>query len=424
MFYKTIENDAAKRANSEDWSFRLSLLFIGFAREGVSVDTKYSQNLDLAREGGLKISKMSDGELAKIGSYQFDDKSQKYTLTLTGTTKFDTLPAGVTSETSAKGEVVLSSAEPFKISRIIHRGADNTLTDSGYQIVLGGKKVDKVTTIATPASVAPVNAPMDVKEKRMLEKGLPDALFFLGHVRDLKINHLVELLSKQDFDGAKTYLESITIQLKNGSTGKMETYTTLKKNLLANWDKAASFTTYMYGNRASKSKQEFTQEFVDSKVRKPDVVRAEKRLAAKYGINIEVPESAFSHQANGKIEAKSTEDIFPNQDKTISCFSTPLGGLHRIDTYDNNVTVSSKTVLIDDEAGRSQIFDATLKTTVETKGILAQVAKLNTYLGARGAVTVEQYKAYLVSGDVSKLGVAGLKEEKKPVFFEARAMIQ
>jgi hypothetical protein len=37
---------------------------------------------------------------------------------------------------------------------------------------------------------------------------------------------------------------------------------------------------------------------------------------------------------------------------------------------------------------------------------------------------LEQYKEYLVTGNVSKLGISGLTETKKPIFFEGRAMIQ
>lgn len=109
---------------------------------------------------------------------------------------------------------------------------------------------------------------------------------------------------------------------------------------------------------------------------------------------------------------------------TVSCFATPLNGLHRIDTYDASVSVSSKTATVSDVALKSQIVEATLKSTVDSMGIKGQVAKLNAFLGAKGVVTLEQYKAYLVSGDIAKLGVLGLTETKKPVFFEARAMIQ
>jgi hypothetical protein len=102
----------------------------------------------------------------------------------------------------------------------------------------------------------------------------------------------IELLAKQDFDGAKAYLESITIQIKN-SSGKVENYTTLKNKLLANWDKAPFFTTHMYGSTNSRKKQEFTQKYVDGQIRTPNVIRAENKIAQKYGITMATPESNF-----------------------------------------------------------------------------------------------------------------------------------
>jgi hypothetical protein len=73
----------------------------------------------------------------------------------------------------------------------------------------------------------------------------------------------------------------------------METYITLKNNLLKNWNKADSFLTYMYGSRKSKASQEFTQEYVDTNVRTQQTITAEDRLAQKQGITLGASESEF-----------------------------------------------------------------------------------------------------------------------------------
>jgi hypothetical protein len=65
---------------------------------------------------------------------------------------------------------------------------------------------------------------------------------------------------------------------------------------------------------------------------------------------------------------------------TVSCFATPLKGLHRIDTYDASVSVSSKVVVVEDVRLKEQLLASTLNSTTDKRGILAQVGKLNTYL--------------------------------------------
>lgn len=65
---------------------------------------------------------------------------------------------------------------------------------------------------------------------------------------------------------------------------------------------------------------------------------------------------------------------------TVSCFATPLNGLHRIDTYDASVSVSSKIVVVENSTLKEQLFASTLNSTTDKRGIRAQVAKLNAYL--------------------------------------------
>lgn len=225
------------------------------------------------------------------------------------------------------------------------------------------------------------------KEAReRLDGALPEQLFFLGHKNDPSIKGFVKLLAEQDFAGAKAYLEKKPLQSTIPATGntetRTETYTTITKSLLANWDKVASFTTYMYGSANSREKQEYTQQFVDAKVRQANTLRAEEKIAAKYGIKAGMPESVFKIGSGEKFASTTTDTIFPEQEMTVSCFSTPNPGLHRLDTYTGSVSISTKSASITDETMKEQIARATLKAIPgKTAGINYQVEKLNAYLG-------------------------------------------
>jgi hypothetical protein len=82
VFFRSIEADAAQRANAGEWSFRLSPLFIGFGREGVSVSSQYSENMNLAAAAGVEVRKLSSKEMEDFGVYVYDKSSKNYILTL------------------------------------------------------------------------------------------------------------------------------------------------------------------------------------------------------------------------------------------------------------------------------------------------------------------------------------------------------
>lgn len=119
--------------------------------------------------------------------------------------------------------------------------------------------------------------------------------------------------------------------------------------------------------------------------------------------------------------------MFPGQEMTIACFATPSPGLHRIDTYDASVSISAKKVMITDAAYKAEIVESTIKNVgPDSKGVLGQLKKLNAFLASNGVkevVALDQYKQYLITSDISKLGVAKLTATKTPAFFEGRALI-
>lgn len=109
----------------------------------------------------------------------------------------------------------------------------------------------------------------------------------------------------------------------------------------------------------------------------------------------------------------------------MACFATPLGGAHRLDTYDGSVSIMGKTELVKTSTEKEAILRVIRNNTTESKGLGAHLAGLNTFLAGKATVNMDQYIAYLASGDITKLGVPGLNVQpgKEPKVFEGRAMI-
>lgn len=271
---------------------------------------------------------------------------------------------------------------------------------------------------AVTSKIASTNKVSSISEARnKVSQELSHLLFFAGHSNEPAFKNIVQKISRQDFDGAKTLVE----QLQKGK------YKTLATSMLKAWDSVASFPTHMYGSASGRSKQEYTQAYVDARVRKSDTIRAEVALAKQSGISHATPEASLKMNPKEKYVAINTADMFPGQEMTIACFATPSPGLHRIDTYDASVSISAKKVMITDAGYKSDIVESTIKNVgPDSKGVLGQLKKLNTFLASNGVkevVTLDQYKQYLITSDISKLGVAKLTSIKAPAFFEGRALI-
>jgi len=270
-------------------------------------------------------------------------------------------------------------------------------------------------TVSKASTVEKVSSISEARNKVSSE--LSHLLYFVGHSAEKEFKEIVRMISRQDFDGAKVLVQGL-------QKGK---YKSLATSMLNSWDSVASFPTHMYGSKESRAKQEFTQKYVDAHVRKVDTVRAEERLAKQSGIQNAAPESALKLNPAEKYTTTTTAEMFPGQEMTIACFSTPRLGLHRIDTFDASVVVSTKKVDITDAAYKAEIVDSTLKFVgPDTKGVLGQLKKLNLFLSSnevKEPVTLAQYRDYLITGDISKLGVEKLTANKAPAFFEGRALI-
>lgn len=149
--------------------------------------------------------------------------------------------------------------------------------------------------------------------------------------------------------------------------------------MLQKWDSIASFNTFTYGSRQTRAitLERLDKDFVAQKVRTPGVIRAENELAKKLGITQHVSEEQLQ---TDRYTPESPATRFQGQEMTLSSFATPLNGLHRIDTYDGAIMMSSKMVTISSESHKRQIVDATLKNVTNGKGIDKQVTDLNSWL--------------------------------------------
>jgi hypothetical protein len=108
----------------------------------------------------------------------------------------------------------------------------------------------------------------------------------------------------------------------------------------------------MYGKRDSRTKEKLNQSSIDGKIRTPDLLSAEKRLAQKVGISHSVSEDTFRIEAIGYHEPIQVAQIpeFVGQSMTLSVFATPSivengkkkTGVHRIDTMDGSIAMSQQ----------------------------------------------------------------------------------
>ncbi|NCP76982.1 hypothetical protein GW830_02470 [bacterium] len=175
-------------------------------------------------------------------------------------------------------------------------------------------------------SFSPVNNPEPLTEtplsvvnfraENLASEYISEKLFFMGHNKDFE--KLVKLLGRQDFEGARVWLENMS---KKGK------YRTLAKILLVEKTPMETWSSYMYGSSESRSKQAYTQKYADEKVRTKATVHAEERLAKTLNITLS-PERDEKFRI-GKddvftpIQASAIPE-YAGQEMTIACFSTPI----------------------------------------------------------------------------------------------------
>lgn len=289
-----------------------------------------------------------------------------------------------------------------------------------------GEKYDLTFEKSSASSLEP-QKPQDVlkirnRPENLASKSFAEKLFAIGHSKNRNWQKLTTLLSSQDFEGAKALL--VKMSEKKGPSGKVA------QSLLSDSTPMNTWTSYMYGSSASRSKEVFSQKYADKAIRTGATVQAENRLAKKLGMALPPSDEAeFRVKAGEKFEAKQASDVYQGQEMTIACFATPKGGAHRLDTYDGSVTVN-KPKTITNTSEKLSIIQGISDHTAKTAGVEQQLNKLNEFIRANkgqdvSVVSKENYIKYLAYGDINMLGVPGLELQtgKEPKVFEGRAMI-
>lgn len=267
-----------------------------------------------------------------------------------------------------------------------------------------------------PQNPETVKTAREIKEV-ITDKSLAAKLYnIVGHSNPTVFKPLLDAVNARDEAAVKKALEGLT-KAKYGG---------LAKELEADIANYQTWTTYMYGSRASRNLDNPSQAGAD-KMRTPDVLRAEERLAKAAGITSSgIAESDFRVNAKEKHTPVQVSNVYPDQAITVSVFATPKGGQHRIDSFDGSIALSQKQAKIADGEYRNQLIDAIAKSS-GNGGVKSQVDKLNTFLtkNKKKEVTLEQYVQFLKDGNINSLRVAELSVQKgkETQVFEGRSMI-
>lgn len=115
--------------------------------------------------------------------------------------------------------------------------------------------------------------------------------------------------------------------------------------------------------------------------------------------------------------------LVPGQTLGVSVFATPLGGTHRIDKFDGSVQVGGN-LYVDKGIGTMSEAQKDFILASHKPEIQKNLQSLNTFLKSTVQLSEDEYVHMLKTHEVpEKLSLAGYSMKKKPVFFEARAMI-
>jgi hypothetical protein len=130
--FKMVNVDVAKRSNESDWSFRLGLLFIGFAHEGIDTKTSHVKNAALSERASGSARKLNEDDLKNLGMEAgtvMKNGVPEYQVSFSkGAPNFaQSLPDWVSIQT-IDGKTIVSASKPFDIRKVVLRSADNQVT--------------------------------------------------------------------------------------------------------------------------------------------------------------------------------------------------------------------------------------------------------------------------------------------------------
>jgi hypothetical protein len=267
------------------------------------------------------------------------------------------------------------------------------------------QKLDSITIARK--EVAQKASPVWVREGVQDVSGYASLIYALNRNPAYKsVNKAILLISEQKYDEAFSVLEAFG--KKDKRIADLLTALGAKENP----SRLQILNTFTYGAEKVKNATQVDKKWYEWARR--GTIDAEKRLAASRWN--EVNEAAFvgydSHTP------KQLSDIISGQELSASVFATPLRGAHRIDKYTGSITVS-------EHVSYNVVPDQQEAIIGEHKGeIDKQIKKLNAFINNAGVVIDDvEYAAMLKTGVIpEKLTKLGISFDKKPVFFEARAM--
>lgn len=201
-------------------------------------------------------------------------------------------------------------------------------------------QVEKQTVIESTAISQNLNEIRNFRESKDTY-ALSSRLYnVVGHSDSEAFRPLLQALASQD---AVAVVDALSILEKSK-------YKSLARSLKADIANMSEWTTYMYGKRDSRTKEKLNQSSIDKKIRTPDLLSAEKRLAQTVGISNSVSEDKFRVEPIGYHEPIQAAQVpeFVGQAMTLSVFATPSivengkkkTGVHRIDTMDGSIAMS------------------------------------------------------------------------------------
>lgn len=282
----------------------IGLFFIGAGRDQVVVNRQMTKE-SLANEVERELTKraVSPEELT----------ANKVSIEQKGTNWIHTIPAKIKLAGDEKSvDVIIDTAQSdnglYSVSREKVGDMRFSYADGKYVVSFsdrvpqptpGTEVVAQADVVPRSQDIANVNKLREIKEKKQSVIG--EKLYnVVGHSNPTLFKPLIDAVNSGDKVEIQRALDAL----------KKQKYPTLAKMLEKDIANASTWTSYMYGTKETKGKDNPTQSAVDT-IRNAKVLLAEQEIAKKVGIDIQVSETPFTLEKGKQYIAKQASDIFP-----------------------------------------------------------------------------------------------------------------
>jgi hypothetical protein len=405
-----------------DGTAKIGLFFIGYNRDAINVNMqKTGPSIYNDIEKKLTKRELTSGELKEAGIKIEKPADGKWNHTIPATLRF----AGDIQV--MKVDIVPPVWVDLKNSDKVYdmHFSDPDSRSGAYKVTFTERNpqpedieeedtaaVDPIADINTSQDARVTSNMRESRDKQKEKSNLAGLLYnVVWHSEPKVFAPLIDAINSWDSIAVISAIDTL----------KKAKYPSLARMLKADIANFTQWTSYMYGTKDTKWKDNPTQPWVD-KLRKPDVLKAEGNLAKSKWL----PESGISESAlkidSGTHSAKQASAIFPWQEMTLSVFATPRGWYHRIDTTQGSLAMSEKYQLVTDSSYKNAIIDNTQEK------VNMEANKLKTFLqdiDPKITINSEKYTEYLKTWNIQVLWVEGLSLQagKDTKYFEGRAMI-